>query len=391
MDMWDSLTLATVLAIRDDYCDMEEQVKYDARQRQRYLQKCIDDFVDSAVSLIDTVYVVCKQANPGACPREIIDGVNILPVYIFMKVLRAQGGNPSSNQSNVIDVYFEKFDVGFQKHEFINSLHSNNNARQQMKALLGISETFVGTFWIALFKAMYVTKSKEETLKKIMNHFTTAIVRFAVLGHVQEYVITTICEKFVNAIHKQIVECRKLPESQIDFFGEASPNEHMRRMSDIAFNLYNLAGDPDDPEMEQTFPLFVAGMLRGFINLSSLPKDEKSKLLDKFMQRFSIEVKLGEIHFSGSMIFAESHESSNFQQVIRSMQGLLGQIIPIVFQSILIYSTKAKRDNDSMAFMTACTGFLLGVEKELANDYPYYGFGRLSGKYISDELAKVSK
>jgi len=44
-----------------------------------------------------------------------------------------------------------------------------------------------------------------------------------------------------------------------------------------------------------------------------------------------------------------------------------------------------------MAFMTACTGFLLGVEKELANDYPQYGFSRLSGNYLKDELAKVSE
>jgi hypothetical protein len=315
----------------------------------------------------------------------------MIPVYIFMKVLKAQGGSPSSNQSIVMDVYFKNSNVGFSKYEFIESLNSNNATRQKMKSLIGISEKVVGTFWVALFKAMYVAKSDEETLNRFMNRFTAAIVRFAILGDVKEQIIANVCDKFVNAIHKQFVECRKLPENKIDFYGEISPSEHLKRMTYIAFNLYNLAGDPDDPDMEQTFPLFIAGILRGFISLSSLPKDEKGKVLDKFMRRFSIDVKMAEIHFSGAMIFAENNESSDYQQVLRSMQDLLGQIIPIVFQSIFIYSTKAKSDDDSMAFITACTGFLLGVEKELAKDYSSYGFGRLSGKYISDELAKVDK
>jgi uncharacterized membrane protein SpoIIM required for sporulation len=370
---------------------MEEQAKYEARQQQQYFQKCIDDFVASAVNLIDTIYTVCKMANPGVCPREIVDGVDILPVYIFMKVLKAQGGSPSSNQSAVIDVYFKKFDPGFQKYEFIESLHSNNNARQKMKALIGISETFVGTFWIALFKAMYVTKSDEETLKIIMKYFTTAIVRFAVLGNVQEHVITAICEKFVNALHKQILECRKLPESQIDFFGEASPNEHLRRMSDIAFSLYNTFGDPEGPDMNEMFPHFIAGLLHGFINKSSMSITDKGKLLEELMQRFSIDVSLGDMRFSGPMLFTTSTENNGFKELLRKMQGMVVGMPPIMFQYIVMYTFQSGRNDDSMAFMSACTGFLLGVEKELTKEYPFYGFGNLSGTFLSGEFDKVGK
>jgi len=389
MDIWKALTLAAVMAIRDDYRDMEEQTKYETRKQQQYFQKCIEDFADAVARIANTVYEVCKRANANVCPQEINIGVGIIPVYIFMKVLKAQVGKPSTNQTTVMDLYFKTFDVGFTKNEFIDSLHSNNSARQKMKALVGISETFVGVFWIALFKAMYATKSDEETLKKIMNDFTTAMIRFAVLGNVQEYVITNICEKFISAIQTQIIECRKLPESQIDYCGESSTDEHLKRMSDIAFGLYNISGDSDGPEMKDIFPHFLAGILHGFIDKSSMSTTEKGKLLEKLMRRFSIDVSLGEMRFSGPMLFHASTERNDFQDLLRKMQGVVVDMPPIMFQSIMLYSIQSGRNDDPMTFMYACSGFLLGIEKEVAEEYPFFGFGNIAGPFINDEFSKI--
>jgi len=141
--------------------------------------------------------------------------------------------------------------------------------------------------------------------------------------------------------------------------------------------------------MKDMFQHFLAGILHGFIDKSSMSSDDKGKLLEKLMQRFSIDVSLGELRFSGPMLFPTSTEKNDFQDLLRKMQGVVVGMPPIMFQTIMIYSVQSGRNDDSMAFMTACSGFLLGLEKELAKEYPFYGFGNLSGAFLSGEIGKV--
>ena len=62
---------------------------------------------------------------------------------------------------------------------------------------------------------------------------------------------------------------------------------------------------------------------------------------------------------------------------------------PIMFQTIIINSFQAGKNDDPLAFMSACSGFLLDIESELTKEYPFYGFGILSGAFLSEEFGKV--
>jgi len=390
MDISKALAFATVMDIQDGYRAVEERVKLEASKQEVHTQICFEEFIDSSVRLMEEVCKVCEQANPYLVPVEIADGSFMLPVYIFMMVLRAQGGHISSGQSLIMDAYFEKINVGFSKREMIEALSNNNDARQRVRDIVGITNNFAGTFWVTLFKAMYAIKSNEEPLNTLIENFTIATMRFAVLGETQNQVIITVCEKFEYAVLRQVIECKKLPARLIDYFGEVAPGEHLIRIADIAFDLYDTAGEPKDPDMEQTFPLFFAGLVRGLIDMSSLSEKDKGLLLERFLQRYDIEVIFAGINYSGIMLFLKLNDGSSRQKLLTNMQELISRMMQIMFQLIMMLSIRADKKNETTAFISACAGFLYGIEKELAIEYPQYGFGRLTSTYISNELAKLT-
>jgi len=389
MDFWDHLMIAATLAVRDSYRDMEKQI---AREEQaireeqyretQFRQKIVDEFADAVSNLLGVINDVSKRANPHWCPNEIVEGLNILPVYVFRKVLKAQGGNPTPTQSSLIDTFFRELSFGFTRSEFIASLHSNNRVSQKMKELVGISESFSGAFWIAFFKAMYVTKSDERTLSKVIEYFTVIVMRLAVLGDLNERAAISICERFISALRKQIVECRKLPVNKIDIIGELHYFEHLKHMADIAFSIYNAASGPEDIEMETLFPIYLTNLIYELLEMTTLGTREKPGLLDRTMERCSIKLDLDGITLSGFDVYAHMKNSD-------PLYDLLDQATEVMFIALLGMSVKADMCEDSMKFITASMGFLAGLEKELAAEFPFCGFGRLALKYISTEMEKV--
>jgi len=382
LNFWDYIFVAGVLAIRDGYRDMEKQAARQAHHQAQFYQKCKEEISDAFSDLHDTIVDVSRRANPNYFPPDILDGSVMLPVYAFMKVLKAQGGSPSIEQSTMIDLFFKNMSVGFSKHEFLASLHNNNNARQKMKALLGISESFVGTFWIAFFKAMYVTKSDEATLSKVMDHFSAIVMRFSVLGNLREQSVVSICEKFATSIQKQIVVCRGLPESTIDLIGEAHYFEHMKRMADIAFSLHASASEPDDPEIETWFPMYLTNLLYELLDRSSLNPGEKARVLDRSMKLCSVQLKIGDLQFSGYDVYDQMKNNGLIYPVVSVATNAM-------FTMILTFVHKTKRYGDSSKFISESVGFLAGLEKEFAAEFPFCGFSRIALEYIIEEMNKI--
>lgn len=373
MDFWDHLTLVTLITVRDYYRDKEKL----ERRARKFNQQCNKEIAGAASDLFNAITEVSEKANPNCIPNEIGTGSIILPVYAFAKVLQAQGGIPSSEQKSFLDFYFKNMSVGFSENEFLASMHSNNDTQHKMDALVGISENSVGTFWIAFFKAMYVTKSDEGTLSKVADYFSSIVVRFSILGKPQSQVALPICESFIKAIHMQIIECRKLPENDLDFIGEVPYLEHKQRITNIAMSLLYAAGEQDGLDLNQMLPIFYISMLYDMVNMASRNTHDKAGILDYAMKICSIEFE-----FSGYDIYMHVENGDELGELIGIMSNRM-------FVIIAGLSGQAHREADGPKFTAECLGFLVGVEKQLSKEYPLSGFGDLARTYITNQTQSL--
>jgi len=373
MDFWDHLTLVTLITVRDYYHDKEKQ----KQKIGKIYEKCKEEIACAASDLFNAITEVSEKANPNCIPNEIGTGSIILPVYAFAKVLQAQGGIPSSEQKSFLDFYFKNMSVGFSENEFLASMHSNNDTQHKMDALVGISENSVGTFWIAFFKAMYVTKSDERTLSKVADYFSSIVVRFSILGKPQSQVALPICESFIKAIHMQIIECRKLPENDLDFIGEVPYLEHKQRITNIAMSLLYAAGEQDGLDLDQMLPIFYISMLYDMVNMASRNIHDKAGILDYAMKLCSIEFE-----FSGYDIYKHVENGDELGELIGMMSNRM-------FVIIAGLSGQAHREADGPKFAAECLGFLVGVEKQLSKEYPLSGFGDLARTYITNQTQSL--
>jgi hypothetical protein len=128
---------------------------------------------------------------------------------------------------------------------------------------------------------MYVTKSDEKILPKIVDLLATLIMMFSFLGKQSSQAASSLCETFINALHKQIDECRKLPERKFDTFGEVHFLEHKKRMTDIALNLDKLTNGEEFPDMEQMFSLFLLNLLYHLIEKSKVDSKKKASVTQR--------------------------------------------------------------------------------------------------------------
>ena len=188
----------------------------------------------------------------------------------------------------------------------------------------------------------------------------------------------------INALRKQIVEYRKLPAEEMDFIGELHYFEYLKRMADIAFSLADAANDPDAPDMNEIFPLFLTGMLYDIINMASMNPQEKAATLDKTMRRCSVKLELGGMQYSGSDVYRQMEEQGPIYLLLKS-----SQMTVVMHKMILFMSVKAEKRNVGKDFASACFCFLVGLERELAKEHPFCGFGSLCGDYMGDILKKM--
>ena len=376
---WDALTLSTAMAVRDYYRDKEKQK---SKQRNFY-RKCYNEITDAAAGLVDVASDVSKKANPSYIPSEILSGSTTLPVYAFLKVLQKQG-RPTTEQTKLMDIFFKFMKYPFAKHEFLAAVQNNNQTRQYIEDLAGISDSKSGTFWRLFFKAMYKTNSGEEPLSKVIEHFSSIVMRFAILGKPDSEVALPICEGFINAVHKQFVECRNLPEEDLDFIGEVSYIEHYQRMKTISRILADKSGDSDELDVELMIVYFCIGNIYEVIKQSTRSVSGKAEMLDYIMRSLEIELDV------------DGYEIIQQLQTGGSLKGLVSSLCELnpgerggFWEAILIMGDKANQRDMSTNFFKECIGFLLGVESELSKKYHNSGFDESAWSYMSDVMNKI--
>jgi len=380
-DFWDMLNFTIMLSVRDYYRDKASQ----RNKAADFYQKCTEEIADESGALFDVINDISKKANPTYDIPEIVNGSVMLPVYGFYKVLQAQG-KPTPEQMKVLDIFFRTLTkLGFSKAKFLGAVSNNNAARQKIEDLVGISQTSMGTFWQSFFKTMYITNSDEATLQKVTEKFSAIIMHFSILGNPRSSIALEICNNFISSVHKQIVECRKLPEEEIDYIGEVHFTEHYSRMKKIAHDLVFDSGDQDKIDIDTLFCCFSIGIIYQLIKRTSRSMADQAEMLDKSM-------KISNINFDidGYQIMQEIINGGDLASTINGLVEIHPEFGGF-WGIMLIASERANRQDDGINFTRECMGYLVGLESELAKDYSFSGFGSIAKEYMIDIIGKIAK
>lgn len=395
-DFWKILSSAAMMGIRDHNKEKEKQIRNNElllkksdreeeikAKRLDFIMNSINEISDAAIEISDMFTSIVTQANQNYIPKEIEQGYSSFLAYAFYNVLQAQGGIPTSEQTQIIDIFFNNIDFHFTKSSFLDAVKKENETKQYIESLIGISIYKAGKFWQLIFKAIYMTNSDDIVLSKITKTFSTFVMQFAVFGILDDKVKIHICEEFINAFYKQINECRKLPEESLDVLGEVSSKEHYRRMQKLINTIVCSSEYNKEIDFNEYLTIFTIGLLNQLIKSTKCNINYQSLMTEKALQISNINFKM-----SGYEIIEQLKKTNEFYEYVNYLVSINDNSTGFWGIIILIAKEENKLD-DALEFLKECTSYLMGIETELSKNYKFCGFGNIAKNYMMEILDKV--
>lgn len=369
LDFWDLTQLNILLNVRDYYRDKEAA----ERQQEEYEIKVKRELLESGAELGDLVLSVFQKANPSELPREAGEGILLLPFFCFSQALGVQRGPVTRAQREVLDLFTRKLSVNFGTEAFL----TDNGMSRKIHRSVGITMEYAGSFWNLFFKCVYVTEESTDVLEKLAQRMTAVVLRFAVLGKADLDSALALCEGFLQILAAQAVKAYDLPESEIDYFGEASYIVHKQRAENLALSAVRAAGDEGKLDMESTLSVFFLGLLYDLIDRAKGTVSEKEEMMQFAMQSGQVTVPFAVDHF-----FAQMKCGASEYDGVRTIKEQFLSLLSIV-------CGRADCPDNVVEFAQESTNFLIGIEKKLAAVYPRQGFGRIASPLMSEKIDVV--
>ena len=369
LDFWDLTQLNILLNVRDYYRDKEAA----ERQQEEYEVKVKRELIEESAGLSELALSVFQKANPSELPREAGEGILLLPFFCFSQALGVQRGPVTASQKEILDIILRHFKVNFGTDAFL----TDHRVSRMIHQSVGITMDYMGSFWELFFKCVYVTEDSTEILEKLAQRMTAVVLRFAVLGKTDLNSALALCEGFLQMLAAQAVKAYELPESEIDYFGEASYLEHKQRAETLAYTAVREAGDQEEFDMEAMLSVFFSGLLYDLIDRAKGGILEKQEML-----QFAMEKSRAEAPFVGEDFYVEMKRGNERYANVR---GIMDQFLTLL-SVVCIRSGHADR---AVQFTQESFNFLIGIEKELETAYPGRGFGRIASPLMSEKMDVV--
>lgn len=378
---WDALTYAAVMSVGDLLKGKDKKVNMRLRANyQEHKEKIGDDSATFIAAVSEMVSGVAdKNSN-----RIIVEGMPVVPTYVFLKVFRLQHTLPSEHQMQMLDLYFKSIHLNFSKQDFLNSVSGNNDTNEYMEKLVGVTNHSLGSFWEKLFEAMCASEKKEGNLSVIIKCIESIMMSFAILGGQDQDKVEMECEEFANVIRRQFdrivdgFENEVITQSNTDFI------LHHQHMKKICNELMVEAGDDGEFNINEAFNYFSIGLVYELLKNAELERADKIALLDEIIQLCGIELaETGEdiLNEMDDLEGAFYSTVSYLTKITDESQGLWG----ILF----ILATKAQRNEAAIEFLNECAGFLMNLQLNWSNRFPFT-FKVQASKYMVDILEKMN-
>lgn len=379
MGFWERLSFSLALAARDAAKEKRREEEKIQNARNKAIKRHFDALADNYGTWSELITGVVEEANPSYIASEIYAGLRYTPIYIYLKVLRVQGSMPTNEQKKMLDLYFNNMTLEFTQTDYLAAIFSENAVSRKVKETVEVTPSFAGVFWQEFFRALYKTNRNTKILCDIENCINVFAVEFSALSEMSNHEAFQISRQFGEGLKIQASECRKLPTKDIDFIGEEHYLEHKKKMNNIAMSLLYSAGQQDELQLDEILPNYYVAILKEVIDRSTRNQADKAMILDEAINICNIN-----IDFSGYDIYLHFNKKDELYDFL--------SVLPTSMITIMFgLGSDSHREDDAMTFFKEMYGFLVGVEQELNNKYPFSGFEGIAKKYFDETLKRMEK
>lgn len=383
---WDALMFSTMMATRDYYRDRERNML----RMNQFKQKCMETISDNATSIVETISSVVKKQRTAYMSEFISEGIVQLPMYAFHVVLLRQRASVTKEQKTVIEIFANNLTMPYSVRDFLSATTSDNNVRTYLNGMVGISTKHVGKFWKEFFKSVYRTETEEKVVTSIIEKFATIVMNFAIIGDAKANYAETILQEFMEAVGYQAVQCRSLPQDEIDIYGDVGYIEHYHSFENEYGKVVKLTKSVEEglPAFE-IYPYFCMGVIYQVISKSTRNRTDKASCIDYIMKKCGMHFNYTGEQIVDSMERIAINEDNELGWWITNLVGTENSGLSF-WQILATLSGKCKDYNYETTLIPKLCSFLIGMDGELAKQYPMSGFGNIAKPYLATKLEELN-
>ena len=383
---WDALMFSTVMAARDYYRDRERNML----RLNQYKQTCMEKISENASGILKDIGRVIEKQRTVYMSDSISEGIVQLPMYAFFLVLKYQPINATKEQKKVVEMFSRNLSMPYSTNDFYFAVKSDNSTRSYIEDLVGISKTYAGKFWKEFFKAVYRTESEEEIVTSIIEKFANIVMNFAIIGDSKMNCAEIVLQNFMESVGFQAANCRRLPQDEIDIYGDKNYIEHYHNFENEYKKIVRLTKSEEEglPAFE-IYPYFCMGVIYQIVNQSTRNRVDKATYIDYVMKQCGMKFS-----YDGNQII------DSVQKSVINQDNELGWWISNLlsnekaglsfWQIMATLSGKCKDYNYDTVLIPELCGFLIGMDGELNKKYPMSGFGNLAKPYLANKLKELN-
>ena len=380
LSIWDRMWIVRAAAIRDYYRERQSQ----KRKWEVFCQKCSKEIIDECIKVSTLIGDALKKQSGLHVDRDIIEGIRQLPLYGFYLVLQRQG-RATGEQERLLHLFISKLTVPYSYEDYYKCLDSNNQVRQSLIDLVGITHEQAGRFWVRFFKVLYRTDGDTNIISALIDSFGSIIMRFAALSGKTEGYLLVLLKQFIEDVHYQSAICRTLPDDTIDLYGDNTFIDHYRKYKEDTLKVCRMTMDEKDEELNPLlfFETFTIGLIYQLIKRCTRKRKDKIAIMDDILSKIDIETTIDGNYVFTYMEDYQGKESTIIAYMIHTFTDL-EQGNPVGWNILMrgsgTYNLKTRKD---IKAVEEAINFMIGVENYLVDNYPLSGFGHLALEYTS--------
>ena len=373
MDLFDTLSLAAMFAVRDYYNEKDRIKSEYARSKQ----KLTESIADSVIDFGNAVVAILDGTN-GRCTEAVLaEGMSVQPLYLWRKLM-VSSGYIAEYQEKMITLYFNSTKVKLCKSEFEESVKTENNTSQYLEGMCGVSRGQIGSFWQEIIEAVSVFDGGMKNLEKAVKACFDMTAKFEALGESSGCAYRTLCSNFAESMDFWLEKYGRNPSSVA--------SKHIQNAADdmkYIFNRFHYiakkAGDEDEIDVDDTLFQLYQSLLFILMLQSDGDIAYKKRLLE-FM--FSTFMKDSEA--SADSVINTAINDKTFIESMRDMPSAILVVIAIMAQ-------RAGNDDFSKDITSHLIDYMREVERACVVVFPDSGLGRMADEvmsYVLDETIK---
>lgn len=365
-----------------------QERKFEKEQRliktQKFYQQCYEEISAELEKAVNISCEVTERASSIYSPSDMVDGLKLLPLFCFEKVIQRQR-NISNEQRRTMELYFTHFDYGFSISDFSSGAIQGTGI-ERFKALMNLTESIVGSFWINLFRAFCKAGSQQE-YQAFCDSVTATIMRFAVLGNFNNTVAIDICKDFLKCANEQIKNVLNLGGEVIDWFCTIPVEKHIsevRRLFSYLVDHSGIKKSVNGDTLMELFEMMFLHTVCDLVMLTNKPADTKLNMIQSSL------AEAGIVPLVSPKEYVEGIAKGSEAGKVYKQYFAVGANGGSFWRLITTMSGNVSDQKAGMLFVTELISMFVHIEDYLTQNYQPLGMKKIAKEYGDSILAAMT-